>query len=347
MQVREITNKQEWKDFVLRQSNTLFVQSPDYGEFYELMGERAWILGVYNENEKLVGGSLILSTHAKRGNFLYLPYGPVFDDKLIGDRVAFYQAFEKFNEYLKNFAKKEKFNFIKASPFLDENQQNKELFRKNGFRKAPLHVLAETTWMLDLAKSEDEILAGMKKNHRNLIRRCIKEDVKVKIKTDSEALKRFNDMHDKVAKRHNFHRFTREYVEKEFKTFASKDEAIIFESYLPDGRLDSSAIIMFFGNMANYRHSASLNLDKHLPTSYLIQWEIIKEAKKRGMQKYNLWGIAPENSPKDHPFRGITHFKKGFGGFQKDLLPCQDLPLSWKYWINWSVEIVRKVQRGF
>ncbi len=117
--------------------------------------------------------------------------------------------------------------------------------------------------------------------------------------------------------------------------------------YLPDGTLDSGAVIMSYGTMACYRHGASLGLDKRVPTSYLVQWRAIQEAKRRGCHWYNLWGVAPEGSSKKHPFFGITHFKKGFGGVQKDLLHCQDLPLRPGYWVNWTIETIRRMKRGF
>ena len=120
----------------------------------------------------------------------------------------------------------------------------------------------------------------------------------------------------------------------------------MFDAYLPDSSLDSSAIIMYYGSMAAYRHGASLNINKKLPTSYLLQWEAICEAKKRGIKYYNFWGIAPENSPK-HPFHGITHFKKGFGGYSRELMHCHDLPITNKYYINWFVESIRRIKRGF
>ena len=76
-------------------------------------------------------------------------------------------------------------------------------------------------------------------------------------------------------------------------------------------------------------------------------WESIKEAKNRGMKYYNFWGIAPDKARKNHPFYGITHFKKGFGGYKKELLPAQDLPVSVKYWFNWVIETFRSIKRGF
>ncbi|OGH69575.1 MAG: hypothetical protein A3C90_02550 [Candidatus Magasanikbacteria bacterium RIFCSPHIGHO2_02_FULL_51_14] len=337
--VREIHNADEWEQFVLAQPTTLFVQSPSYGKFYEAMGERYWIFGIY-ENETLVGGSLVLSVHARRGDFLYLPYGPILD---YGDSAMM----REFAGHLSQFAKKNHFDFIRISPFVDDTAESRGVVQLASFRPAPMHMLAETTWMLDLTPPEDTLLAAMGKNHRNLIRRCIKEGVRVEVKRDNASLTEFNSMHDATSKRHEFHRFSKEYIGKEFQVFSKNNTALIFHAYLPDGRLDSAAIVMYYGTMAAYRHAASLGQDKRLPTSYLLQWEAIREAKRRGMKWYNFWGIAPADASKHHPFAGITHFKRGFGGFQKDLLHCHDLPLSWKYWVNWMIESARRKKRRF
>lgn len=334
MEIKEIKDKKQWEQFVLTQPYALFVQSSHYGEFYEMMGEKSWIFGIF-DNDMLVGGSLVVSTHAKRGNFIYLPYGPLG------------AGAEKLFSYLKKFAKENKFDFVRCSPFWPLEKEKEGVLKQSGFRPAPMHILAENTWLLDLNKSEDELSAQMEKTHRYLIRRCEKDGVKVEKSINETALEQFNNIHDETAKRHNFHRFSKEYIDKEFKTFAPHNEAMVISGYLPDGRIDSSAIIMFYGNMAAYRHGASLNLDNKLSTSYLVQWEAIKEAKRRGMRWYNFWGVVPAKAGKNHPFYGITHFKKGFGGEQVDLVHCHDLPISWKYWFNWIVETLRSLKRGF
>lgn len=337
--IRQITTDGEWDAFVKTQEFSAFVQSPTYGKFYKERGEDYRIVGVY-DNGTLIGGSLVLTTHAKRGNFLYLPYGPILD-------YTDSHQVEAFFSYLKEYAREAGYDFIRISPLVDESEAVSNVLAQFQLRPAPMHVLAETSWILDLSKSEDELLMDMKKNHRNLIRRCEREGVRVEQRTDNTSLAELNDMHDEVARRHKFTRFLRSYIEKEFAAFVAKDEAVIMHAYLPDGTLDATSIMMFYGNMVVYRHSASLGLNKKLPTSYAIQWETIKEAKRRGCRWYNFWGIAPEDAGKDHPFYGITHFKKGFGGFQKDLLHCHDLPVTKKYWLNYIVETIRKYKRGF
>ncbi|MFH1947141.1 MAG: peptidoglycan bridge formation glycyltransferase FemA/FemB family protein [Candidatus Magasanikbacteria bacterium] len=340
MQIKQVKNKDQWEKFVLAQPSTIFVQSYKYGEFYEHMDESSWIFGIYHDNI-LIGGSLVVSTQAKRGDFFYLPYGPILPEKNSEE------ALQELTKFLKKFAKENKYSFIRVSPFIDETDEIKKIFKKSGYRNAPIHILAETTWILDIQKSDEKLLMDMKKNHRNLIRRCERDGIKIEKTSDIKNLDKFNKLHEETAKRHDFHRFSDEYVKKEFSVFAPDNEVILFNAYLPDGRLDSSSVIMFYGNMAAYRHSGSLGLNNKLPTSYLLQWEAIKEAKKRGIKYYNFWGVAPENAHKNHPFKGITHFKKGFGGFQKDLLHCQDFPVSFRYWFTWIVETLRSIKRGF
>ncbi len=329
-----------WENFILGQTYTLFVQSSHYGDFYRMMGEKSWVYGIYDDT-RLVGGSLILSTHAKRGNFLYVPYGPFLPQ----DRVE--EAFRAWVEAVSKLGKEASYDFIRVSPFLEENETNQKLFQSFGFRGAPMHILAEITWLLDLQRNEEELLAGMNKNHRNLIRRCEREGVRIEKTTDQSALASFHELLDETTKRHHFHRFPRAYIDAEFAAFRAHNQALLFNAHLPNGELDASAIIIYYGTMAAYRHGASRNIDKRMPSSYLLQWSALQEAKKRGCHWYNFWGIAPEGSAQSHPFAGITHFKKGFGGLQMNLLRCQDLPLSYRYWQNWLIENGRRIWRGF
>ena len=337
--VQSNVSEKEWERFLLKNNSGLFVQSSLSGQVHKKMGEDFSIIGVYKKNV-LVGGSLVLFVHAKRGDFLLLPYGPILDyqdTSMVGEFVG----------YIKKFGRAHGCDFVRISPFVEDTSLHRELLISLGLKKAPMHVLAENTWILDTKKTESDIFSAMRKNHRNLIRRCEKNGVVVKKTTSPDALARLNEMHDVVAKRHKFHRFSRSFVENEFRIFSKKGKAYIFEAYLPDGRLDASAMIIFYNNMACYRHSASLNQDRRLPTSYLIQWKVIKAVKKADLSLYNFWGVAPKNAPKNHPFSGITHFKQGFGGEQKDLLPCMDLPLTKKYYMNWLIETFRRVKRGF
>jgi lipid II:glycine glycyltransferase (peptidoglycan interpeptide bridge formation enzyme) len=340
--IRQIQNKEEWEAFNLSQNYTLFVQSYLYGEFYKSIGESYLIFGIY-DGEKLIGGSLILTVHAMRADFLYLPYGPIFSE--VHNRE---EQFKLFFDYLKEFAKKNKYDFIRVSPFVLDSKDERKLYKKNRMIISPIHILAEETWILDLSKHNlDGLLKDMKKNHRNLINRCKHEKIRVEKTQDPQQLVGLNNLLDATAKRHKFTRFSEQYIKNEFKIFAEQNQACLYNAYLPDGSLDSSAIIIIYKNMAVYRHSASKNTDKRLPTSYALQWQVIQDLKSMGIKYYNFWGISPKNAGPEHPFYGITHFKKGFGGNEYDLLWCRDMPISIFYWLNWIIEYARCKWRGF
>ncbi len=296
--------------------------------------------------------SLLTRVEARRGTFFFLPYGPMMADNTTEEELGL------FFEELKKMAKKERAAFIRVSPYWEDSEEKRNYLKHSGFKKAPIHMLAETLWILPLAdKSEEELLQGMEKKHRNLVRRAVKDGVEVKKTTDLEAIDRFWALYAETAKRHKFTPYPKKMLQEQLEIFAKADQALMLEA-MYEGEVLASAMIMYYGKGAAYHHGASSSNPafRKIPASYLLQWEAIKEAKERGANHYNFWGVAPYTTDKegkriydnpDHPFCGITHFKTGFGGERKDLVACHDLILSPKYYLNWAVESGRKWKRGF
>jgi len=54
MEIREIVQKEIWEDFLLKCKEKTFLQSWNWGEFQEKMGNKIWRFGVY-EGENLLG----------------------------------------------------------------------------------------------------------------------------------------------------------------------------------------------------------------------------------------------------------------------------------------------------
>lgn len=337
-EIKLVEDRAEWEKFLATTTPNIFVQSVKYGDFFKALGEDAFIVGVY-DGGRIVGGSLVVTTTARRGKFLYLPYGPKVD-------FADKEMLREFNDFLVELARKEKADFIRVAPFLEDTEQSRQLFRELGYRPAPMHVLAETTWILDLDEDEETLMKNMRQTTRNLIRRGEREGVEIRVSTDEAAIDRLVELLGETAQRHHFTPFSKKYIQSEFDAFKDSDEVKVFEAYF-EGEMVSSAIIFFYGDTAIYRHSASSSKRIKCQPTYFLQWNVIREAKRRGMKHYNFWGIAPEGASKKHPFYGITVFKTGFGGYKKDLLHCQDLPVTKKYWVNWLVETLRRIRRGF
>lgn len=337
----EITEKNTWEEFPPLIQSGLFLQSWSQKCLYENQGQQTWLFEMPGRHGPI--RSLVTKVSARRGKFLFLPYGPM----ILGSPRE--EDLQLFFENLREFAKKENVDFIRVSPFWEESAELRHFMKRLHFRPAPIHLLAETLWLLDIQeKSEMELFSGMEKKHRNLVRRAEKEGVRIQGSTSDKAVERFISLHQETVGRHRFTPYPNVYFKNQVNFFAKNQQLEVMEAWIENDLL-ASAIMMFYGNVAAYHHGASSSKPEHrkIPGSYLLQWEAIRLAKKRGLTQYNFWGIAPPDASQDHPFHGITHFKTGFGGRRIDLIPCHDLPLSPRYAVNWVVEKVRKWKRGF
>lgn len=341
MEIKEITNKKQWEDFVKFNRKTTFLHSWNWGEFNRKTGETIWRLGIF-DNQELLAIVLVIRIKARRGSFLFVPQGPILNLNIINLKS---KILNELFVFLKNLGKKEKVDFLRISPLLENNTENLEIFREASFKNAPIHMMhPELTWILDIEKSEDEILKNMRKTHRNLIRRAVKEKVEIIQNNNEEHLKAFYNIHLETVQRHKFTPFSYDYINSEIQAFKNDQQVEIFSAKY-DNEIISSAIVVFYGEQAFYHHGSSSSKYYKIPSSYLNLWEAIKEAKKRGKKKFNFYGIV-ENKPK-HPWSGLSKFKKGFGGYQEELLHCQDLPLTKKYLLTYLIETGRKIKRGY
>ena len=340
METKEITEKTAWEDFLLKCNKKTFLHSFAWGEFQKSMGNKIWRFGVFGK-EGLKAVALVLKVSAKRGTFLFVPHGPIINPD---SEMQYPKLLEALVIELKSIAKSEKASFIRISPIWERTKENVEMFEKLGFRNAPIHMNAEVTRELNITDTEEKLLKGMRDTTRYLIRRAPKDGVSIIKSTELRDLSEFEKVYRETVDRNHFVPFSENYLKNEFNTFNQDDEVMIFLGRYKEETI-SAAMIIFWSNMAFYHHGASSFKYSKIPASYLLQWEAIKEAKKRGCNIYNFWGIAPDENP-NHPWRGLTLFKMGFGGYKKEYVKTQDFPLSNKYWLTYAIEKIRKSKRG-
>jgi lipid II:glycine glycyltransferase (peptidoglycan interpeptide bridge formation enzyme) len=357
MEIKEIKDKKTWEEFLEKCKEKTFLQSFNWGEFNKMMGNKIWRFGLFQiangklQIENLIGVALIIKISAKRGTFLFVPHGPILKFDVGSSKL---EVLRNFLNELKKLAKEEKCDFIRIAPILERNEENERIFKELGSREAPIHIHPEITWELDISKSEDEILKGMRKTTRYLIRQALKnKEIEILKSEKIEDLEEFNKIYQETAKRHCFVPFSFDYLRNEFLAFKDdKQILIILGKYKSE--VVSGGVFVFWQNIGFYHHGASSQKYPKIPVSYLMIWEAIREAKNRGCEKFNFWGIAPISSDFElrtsnfwkHPWAGLTLFKMGFGGENKEYVKTQDFQISKKYWICYLIEKIRKKKRG-
>jgi lipid II:glycine glycyltransferase (peptidoglycan interpeptide bridge formation enzyme) len=331
--IQPINHQAIWDQFILQQQPDTFLQSWAWGEFQTHPIRR---LGAY-EDGQLVGVALLILTKAKRGTFVLCPHGPV----IVPERLDVIRALL---EEAINIGKEIKASFVRVAPItLDLPRYGTPLAGLEFFR-APIHVHPELSWILDLSPDETTLLANMRKTTRYSIKKAEKDGVQVRISTDSADLKIFYDLYLATVSRQKFQPFSWNYLQREFELF-SKHNMLKIGIAEEAGKPVSGAMIVFTPYEAFYHQGASITGSKSV-ASYLLQWRLIQMAKQAGCRKYNFWGISPEEKP-NHPWAGLSLFKKGFGGSAHQYTPTADRALSWKYKINYWIEKQRAKKRGY
>lgn len=329
-----VTSATSWDDFILQYAPSALFQSWLWGSVGEKMRQKFWRFGLYDK-QTLVGVFAVLAVPARRGTFLHVRHGPVFSTQKR-------EYWKEFVHFAKALAQKEGAWFVRVSPLIDDSRENRLFLRSFGMMPSAIHAMdAELSWVLAIDKPKDALLANMRKTTRYEIRQAEKIGVEITRSVKTEDLATFLHLYEVTSSRQGF--VPHQGISEEFEVFAAHDKAVLFLGKYA-GAVLAGAIVLFYGKEAIYHHGASIM--SKIPASYLIQWQAILEAKKRGMNVYNFWGIAPEEKL-NHPWRGLTLFKKGFGGQEVKYIHAHDLPISPLYPIPRAIETIRRIRKGY
>ena len=279
--------------------------------------------------------ALIIIKDAKRGRYAEISAGPLIDwnNKKIANFVV---------KQIKEISKKEGAVFVRVRPQVLKTEESEKIFTELGFKKAPMHLHAEHTSVLDLSQAEEDILKNMRRQTRYEVRKAEKLNINIEAFPAHEKIDEFIDLQKDTAKRQGFITSS----EKFLKTLAStfNENAQIYVSRVGDELLNMG-LILEYGQEVDYFEAASTKASYNYPGAYGLLWTAIKNAKNNGYKRFNFWGISYNNDPHNR-YAGVTTFKKGFGGESITYLPAQDLIINpVRYSFNWLVETVRRKKR--
>lgn len=243
-----------------------------------------------------------LAFYRKAGPFsyFYCPYGP----------TALNQA--SLREALISLVKTAKQNgadFVRFEPISGQAELN---LRSLGSRKVKA-VQPEVTWVLDLAQSHDLIWSGLNSGHRSRIRTAPKRGVEIIKAQPLEGAADFIAMIKDTAKHGGFVAHPAAYYQKMIETLVPLRQAQVYLAKVSDQTV-AAAIFFDFNAVRYYAHAAAFQqLNRQTKASVVLVYQAIIDAQKEGFKSFDFWGIAPTDDPQ-HPWAGLTAFKKGFGG---------------------------------
>lgn len=336
MKVETINDKQQWDDFVRAHPESNFLHSWQWGEFHIARGKTVLRRGVF-DGTTLVGVYEGEVETARRGKHIAVAGGPIVDWNNQG-------AVKAIVADMREQGLAHGCAFVRVRPQLEQSDASLKLFSGLGFKKASMYLSVELAGVLDLRKSEEELLKGMRQRLRRALRKAEKNDIQVETSTDPGKIKEFYDIQLQTAGRQQFVAFSEDFFTKQFEAFASDDSAVLYTAR-HKGEILAQNFMIFYGDEASYHYGVSTALGTRLSGAPLLHMQAMRDARERGITRYSFWGIVDEDQTK-HRFYGVSVFKRGFGVDELRYVPAHDLVLQrFGYLKTWLIETVRRKVR--
>lgn len=258
-------------------------------------------------------------------NIGYLPKGNFPNKKMI--------------EKLKKIGKENNCIFIQLEPNVSSSILNRKSSIINlGLVPAAHPLFTKYTFVLDLTKSEDELLKSMHPKTRYNIKVAQKHGVKIIEDNSDEAFKIYLRLTNETTKRQKFYAHARRYHELMWQILKIvNDQSSIINrdcltAHLLLAKYKSEILVAWilfaFKDTLYYPYGASSNQYRETMASNLMMWEAIKFAKKLGLKKFDMWGaLGSDPDPKD-PWYGFHKFKQGYGGELVEFIGSYDLVIN-------------------
>lgn len=213
-----------------------------------------------------------------------------------------------------------------------------EMPEAEGWKVSTNTILIPRTLILDLNKSEDDLLADMTKKTRQYIRKSAGDGVVVKrVKSEAdidECLK----IYKLTAARAGFALHGDKYYKDIFRELG--DFSPVFAAYSND-RIVAFLWPVISGNTLFELYGGMNDEGQRLRANYTLKWEVIRQVKEWGLERYDMNGLLND---------GVSTFKQGFASHEDMLVGTYDKPLSplysvWQKGLPLAKKAIRKIKR--
>lgn len=181
--------------------------------------------------------------------------------------------------------------------------------------KAPHDMQPREVLVVDILKDEKDLLSEMKAKTRYNIRLAEKKGVRIFSTRKKKYQEALFELIEATAKRQNILPHPKSYYEKMLSVFSEEDLSLFVAEF--EGYVLAANLILFSGDTAIYLHGGTSDVHREMMAPVLLQWEQMREAKRRGCRWYDFGGVRTPSSGEDqlsgiNAWEGITRFKLGF-----------------------------------
>lgn len=211
-------------------------------------------------------------------------------------------------------------------------QNDKQTFEELHLTPSAHPLFTKYTFVLDISKSEEELLANMHAKWRYNIRVAQKHNVEVQEDNSDKAFEEYLRLTNETTTRQKFYAHSEKYHRLQWETLPHTHKEHQLSSHLLtatyNGKTLVAWIVFVFNDTLYYPYGASNNEHREVMASNLMMWEAIKFGKRLGLKKFDMWGAMDPNPDTKDPWYGFHRFKQGYGGDLVEFVGSYDLVLN-------------------
>ncbi len=288
------------------------LQSWAWGEFRKAMGVDVVRLVVENK-DKLIEAIQLTFHRIPHTPFTigYFPKGPMPNKAMLAT--------------LATLGREKSAIFIQLEPNVIENFKLK--IENYGLRPSHHPLFPKYTFVLDLTKSEDELLKTMHPKTRYNIKVAQKRGVTIQKDDSPKAFDEYLRLIRETTQRQGFFAHNEAYHRKMWEILSKAGVAKLWTATY-QGKTLAAWIIFCWKDSIYYPYGSSSREHRETMAPNLLLWEIIRWGKLQGYKKFDLWGaLGPNPNPND-PWYGFHKFKEGYRPDLVEFVGSYDLVLQ-------------------
>ncbi|MBT2248986.1 peptidoglycan bridge formation glycyltransferase FemA/FemB family protein [Arthrobacter sp. BHU FT2] len=238
---------------------------------------------------------------------------------------------------------------IKIEPDIVDTEDARATLSDAGLVKAPNIQSNDSTALLDISGTGEEVLKAISSRARNAVRRAEREGCEVVRKEQGPETYRalYDLMADTVKAKGSMPLRSYDYYAQFWDEFCNRGQGNFFFAY-EDGKPSVGAFVINYGAKATYKDGGSTQNRKQYGDSHLVQWTAITRMQELGCTEYDFCGTPPAARIKDksHNLYGMGMFKTSFTKSVTDFVGCHDYvlaPLRHRLWVKGGERVFRRI----